>query len=80
MARINRYMIPRLAKFVSLGGNITYFAEMPVSPDERIRVYNLWLNDHRYIEPYVRGHRVFDQYPCSINEVLAAGLKGWWEA
>lgn len=71
--------IPRLAKFVSLGNRVTYFAEMPNFVPERIRVYNLWMEDHSYIEPYVRGHRVFDQCPCTIEEVHAAGLRGWWE-
>lgn len=70
-------MIPRLAKFISLGG-VTYFAEAPVSPGERTAVRALWL-DGNCIEPGIRGHRMFDQYPCALEEAHAAGLRGWWE-
>ena len=44
-------MIPRLAKFVSMGGFVTFFAEMPISPAERVRVHKMWVDDHSYIEP-----------------------------
>lgn len=34
-------MIPRMAKFVSMGGFVTFFAEMPVSPADRARVHKI---------------------------------------
>ncbi|MFA7221006.1 MAG: hypothetical protein WC119_10965 [Synergistaceae bacterium] len=71
-------MIPRMAKFVSMGGFVTFFAEMPVSPADRARVHKMWVDDHSYIEPFPRGHRIFDRHPCSIEEARAAGLRGWW--
>lgn len=79
--KLSNTEVPRLTKIVH-SWKTEYLGEAPESSEECVRIRVLWLaNVGKILEPYPNGHNRFDdpKLAATIEEVHAAGLRGWWE-